>query len=300
MSGYLELFESGELRARRDEAFVRLEDCDLCARRCHKNRVEGEEGDCRTGVQARVSSHFPHFGEEDCLRGYAGSGTIFFSECNLRCVFCQNFEISHEGEGSAADGETLAAMMLGLQSRECHNINFVTPSHVVPQILDALLIAVRGGLRIPLVYNTGGYDSVETLRLLDGVIDIYMPDIKTLDREKARKYLNAPDYPEVAAGCVKEMHRQVGDLVVDAQGVARKGLLIRHLVMPGSVEDTADIMRFISSNISKKSAINIMGQYRPCGSAGDFPEISRRPSPEEMMSAYKSALSGGLSNLISP
>lgn len=300
MSGYLALFESGELRARRDEAFRRLEDCCLCARRCHKDRVNGEEGECRTGVHAKVSSYFPHFGEEDCLRGYAGSGTIFFSECNLRCVFCQNFEISHEGEGSIVDSETLATMMLDLQSRGCHNINFVTPSHVVPQILDALLIAVRGGLIIPLVYNTGGYDSLETLRLLDGVIDIYMPDIKTLDREKARKYLNAPDYPEVVTECVKEMHRQVGDLVVDSEGIAQKGLLIRHLVLPGSAEDTADIMRFISSQISKKSAINIMGQYRPCGSAGDFPEISRRPSKEEMMLAHKSALSEGLSNIISP
>lgn len=252
---------------------------------------------CRTGRLARVNSCFPHHGEEACISGRFGSGTIFFSHCNLRCVFCQNFEISWAGAGRLVEPGKLAGMMVSLQERGCHNINFVTPSHVVPQILEALVPAVEHGLRLPIVYNTGGYDSVETLRLLDGVVDIYMPDLKFADPAVAGQLARAEDYPEVARRAVKEMHRQVGDLVVDATGVARRGLLVRHLVMPNDQSGTASIMRFLAKEISPDTAVNIMAQYRPEGHAGQYPSIDRPVTTAEYREAVAAARRWGLSGL---
>jgi putative pyruvate formate lyase activating enzyme len=249
---------------------------------------------CRTGRWAVVSSFFPHHGEEPCLRGWGGSGTIFFTHCNLRCIFCQNWDISWLGEGRPVDAEQLASMMLALQRSGCHNINFVTPSHVVPQILEALVLAAERGLRLPLVYNTGGYDRVETLRLLDGVIDIYMPDIKFLDPQRARRWAAAPDYPDVVRAAVREMHRQVGDLQIDRQGIARRGLLVRHLVMPGALEDTEQVMRFLAEEISPNTFVNVMAQYHPEGRAWDDPQLARRIRPEEYRQALAAARRYGL------
>ncbi|MCS7303783.1 MAG: radical SAM protein [Thermoguttaceae bacterium] len=249
---------------------------------------------CRTGRRALVSSFFPHHGEEPCLRGWGGSGTIFFTHCNLRCVFCQNWDISWQGEGQPVQADQLARMMLWLQRAGCHNINFVTPSHVVPQILEALVLAAEGGLRLPLVYNTGGYDLVETLRLLDGVIDIYMPDVKFLDPQLAHRWTAAPDYPEVVRAAVREMYRQVGDLEIDEQGLARRGLLVRHLVMPGASEDTEQVMRFLAEEISPNTFVNVMAQYHPEGRAWHYPELARRIRPEEYRQAVAAARRYGL------
>ena len=235
---YLETHRRGLLQAKIDAAYEILSQCNLCPRNCLVDRHHGELGLCRTGDQPVVSSYGPHFGEEDPLVGSHGSGTIFFTHCNLYCLFCQNYEISHGGEGEEISVEDLAAMMLVLQKRGCHNINFVTPSHQVYQILAALPAAIAGGLNVPLVYNTGGYDALETLRLLDGVVDIYMPDFKFWDPQVAKDLCQAEDYPEIARQAVKEMHRQVGDLAVDDQGVARRGLLVRHLVLPDGLAGT--------------------------------------------------------------
>ena len=261
---YLQLLQSGELKRRVAEGYKRLEACDICARECGVNRRKSAEGAaCRTGEQAVVSSAGPHFGEEDPLVGSGGSGTIFFSWCNLRCQFCQNAEISQLGYGHEVEPEELATMMLHLQSQGCHNINFVSPSHVVPQILAGLLIAAQAGLRLPLVYNTGGYDSLRTLALLDGVVDIYMPDMKYADPEVARRYSKISNYPAVNQAAVKEMHRQVGDLTLDERGVANRGLLVRHLVLPEGLAGTAEIVRFLRNEISTDTYINVMAQYRP-------------------------------------
>jgi putative pyruvate formate lyase activating enzyme len=226
---YLNLWESGDLANRVERGLSKLRDCALCPRDCHVNRLADRFAVCRSGRYARVSSHFAHFGEEDCLRGTCGSGTIFFSGCNLRCVFCQNFEVSWQVEGEITPPRKLASMMLDLQGRGCHNINLVTPEHAVPQALEALLIAVEGGLRLPLVYNTGAYDSLDSLELMDGLIDIYMPDFKFWDPEMGRRYLRAPDYPETARRAIQAMHRQVGSLMVDKDGLALRGLILRHL-----------------------------------------------------------------------
>jgi len=242
-----------------------------------------------------VASAFPHHGEESCLSGWGGSGTIFFSSCNLRCVFCQNYDISWGEEGRPVGPEELAGIMLALQRQGCHNINFVTPSHVIPQILEALPAAVEGGLRIPLVYNSSGYDAPEGLELLDGVVDIYMPDFKFWDPAVARR-LAAEDYPEAARAAVREMHRQVGDLVVDAQGLAVRGLLVRHLVLPGGLAGTAEVMRFLAG-LSRNTFVNLMGQYRPegrVGVGGAFAEIDRRIGRGEMEEAYRAAREAGL------
>jgi len=251
-------------------------------------------GFCRTGRWAVVSSFFPHHGEEPCLRGWGGSGTIFFTHCNLRCVFCQNWDISWQGEGRTVQPNQLAQMMLALQAEGCHNINLVTPSHVVPQILEALVLAVEQGLRLPLVYNTGGYDRVETLRLLDGVIDIYMPDIKFLDPELARRWAAAPDYPDVVRSALREMHRQVGDLQIDEQGIARRGLLVRYLVMPGCLTDAEQVMRFLAEEISPHTFVNVMPQYHPEGRAWQYPELARRITSEEYHQALAAARRYGL------
>jgi putative pyruvate formate lyase activating enzyme len=274
-----------------------LADCALCPRSCHADRVHGTGTVCHTGRHAVVSSAFAHFGEEDCLRGTRGSGTIFFGWCNLRCAFCQNWELSAEGEGREVTADELAELMLQLQERGCHNINFVSPSHVLAQILEALVLAVERGLRLPLVYNTGAYDTLEALALLDGVIDIYMPDFKFWDAEHAKRYSKAPDYPEVARVAIREMHRQVGPLVLDERGIAQRGVLLRHLVMPGGVAGTRTIMEWLAREISPDTYVNLMAQYHPAGRAADFPELSCLISPLEFQHAVADARAAGLHRL---
>ena len=293
---YLALHRSGTLRSRAEEAIAQLNDCHLCPRDCGADRIAGKEGTCKTGRYATVSSAFPHMGEEDCLRGWRGSGTIFFTSCNLRCIFCQNFDISQMSGGKELYPEQLAAVMLELQAIQCHNINFVTPSHVVPQILEALVIAVENGLRLPLVYNTSAYDSAEILRLLDGVVDIYMPDFKFWDENGAARYLKAKDYPATAQAALKEMHRQVGDLKMDENGIARRGVLLRHLVMPGQLAETKAIMRFLAEEISPDTYVNVMPQYRPAGkvNATDYAEINQGLSGAEYAEAVRLAKEAGL------
>lgn len=279
---YLALLRGGELEKRTQQAYRHLEDCDLCARYCHVNRRETIKGAvCRTGERAVVHSFGPHHGEEDPLRGRGGSGTIFFSWCNLRCVYCQNWEISHKGGGHEVDPEDIADMMLSLQVRGCHNINLVSPSHVVAQIIAAVSLAAQRGLRLPLVYNTGGYDSLEALRLLDGVIDIYMPDMKYGDSDVARKYSRVRDYVAFNRAAVKEMHRQVGDLVIDEQGVARRGLLVRHLVLPANLAGTEKVLAFLAEELSVNTYLNLMGQYYPCYRADEYPLLARPLTPAE-------------------
>jgi len=294
---YIETHHNGKLAERVKEAYRILESCHLCPRECKVNRLENEKGICRTGRSAMVSSFNPHFGEEDPLVGTNGSGTIFMTNCNLLCVFCQNWEISHLGEGSEVRSKDLADMMLHLQRQGCHNINFVTPTHVVPQILDALPYAIEGGLNVPLVYNTGGYDAVESLKLLEGIFDIYMPDFKFWDPEMARKYLKASDYPERAREALKEMHRQVGDLILDEKGIALRGIILRHLVMPGGVAGTREIMRFIAREISPNTYVNIMDQYRPCGNAYKYPPLDRGITHDEYEEALKAAREEGITRL---
>jgi len=295
---YLRLLRSGELAERAHQARKHLEECDLCARYCRVNRRVSVRGAiCRTGERAVVSSAGPHHGEEDCLRGWKGSGTIFFAWCNLRCVFCQNWEISWRGEGSETSDDELAQMMLRLQALGCHNINFVSSSHVVAQILAAVQIAAAQGLRLPLVYNTGGYDSPEALALLDGVIDIYMPDMKYGDAALAHKYSHVRDYVRVNRAAVREMHRQVGDLTVNAQGIAERGLLVRHLVLPNGIAGTEAVLKFLAEEISPNTYINLMAQYRPCYRAGDFPELARRLTRAEFNEALVLARRYGLHRL---
>lgn len=295
---YIGLLERGELGPRAEAAFRRLQSCDLCARYCRVDRLRTLEGAvCRTGEKARVASYGAHHGEEDCLRGERGSGTIFFGWCNLRCVFCQNWDISQKGIGSETGPRALADMMLELQAQGCHNINFVSPSHVVAQIIAAVDDAARRGLRLPLVYNTGGYDSLEALRLLEGIIDIYMPDMKYGDSETARKYSKVRDYVEANRAAVREMHRQVGDLALDSQGVARRGLLVRHLVLPENLAGTEGVLAFLANEVSRDTYLNIMDQYHPCYRADEYPQLRRRLTPEEFRSALDSAERLGLSRL---
>ena len=296
---YLRLYESGELARRVERGRELLRCCTACPRNCRVDRLADKFAVCKTGRYAVVSSYFAHRGEEDCLRGWKGSGTIFFCGCNLRCVFCQNFDISWQLRGAPAPPERLAAMMLELQSEGCHNINFVTPEHVVPQIVEALPRAIAGGLRLPLVYNTGAYDSLESLELMDGLVNIYMPDFKYWDAEMARQYSRAPDYPEVARRAIKEMHRQVGDLVLDENGLARRGLLIRHLVMPGGVAGTREVMRWIAGELSPNSYVNVMPQYYPAGkvSYSEYAEINRHLTPGEYERALDLAWRAGLKRL---
>jgi len=294
---YVDLHARGELRARAEAARRALADCALCPRLCHVDRFETSDGHCRTGARPMVSSYGPHFGEEAPLVGRGGSGTIFFTSCNLHCVFCQNWDISHQRLGSPVAERELGAMMLDLQARGCHNINLVTPSHMIAQLLAGLVHAVEGGLSIPIVYNTGGYDLVSSLKLLDGLVDIYMPDVKFLDGDAAARYLGAPDYPEIARAAVKEMHRQVGDLVLDECGVAMRGLLVRHLVMPGDRAGTRAVMRFLAREISAETYVNVMDQYRPCGHACRYPEIARAPSAAEFEAALEACRAESLRRL---
>jgi len=297
---YLGLLANGELKNRIKKAKALLLDCTVCPRSCHVNRIDGETGFCMTGIHAQVSSFGPHFGEEPELVGRNGSGTIFISHCNLACQFCQNYEISQCGNGRETTPDDLAAMMLSLQRQGCHNINIVTPSHVVPQLLESLDIAAVRGLHIPLVYNSGGYDSVETLKLLDGVVDIYMPDAKYGRDEVARVLSHAPDYVPVIKSALEEMHRQVGDLVVE-NGIALRGMIIRHLVLPGDLSDSGTVMRFIAEEISRDSYVNIMAQYRPAWHIAEiaekdpaFQDLKRPITREEFRTAIHWAREVGL------
>lgn len=290
---YLALLRSGELKRRVQAAYERLHTCDFCGRECRVDRHE-RVGSCNTGVRAVVTSYHPHLGEEDPLRGWRGSGTIFFAWCNLNCQFCQNYDISQLGHGHEVEPEELAAMMLSLQAQGCHNINLVSPTHVVPQILAAVLIAAQAGLRLPLVYNTGGYDSLVALALLDGMVDIYMPDMKYANAETAHKYSKVKAYPTVNQVAVKEMHRQVGDLVLDENGIALRGLLVRHLVLPDELAGTAEIARFLAEEVSRDTYINIMDQYRPCYKAAELPPLDRPITRAEYEQAVQQAREAGL------
>lgn len=294
---YLKLYSKGILQKRVQEALSKLARCEMCPRQCRVDRTKGEKGFCRTGRYAVVSSYSPHFGEETPLVGTGGSGTIFFTHCNLLCLFCQNYEISHQGMGEEVGPQVLGRMMVQLQNWGCHNVNFVTPTHVVPQILEALIVAIELGLRVPLVYNTGGYDKVETLKLLEGIFDVYMPDIKFMDPDVAQKFCRASDYPQIVKEAVKEMHRQVGDLLLDERGIAYRGLLVRHLVMPNGLAQTPQVMRFIAEEISPSTYVNIMDQWRPCGEAHLYPELSRRISRKEFEEALEAARSVGIHRL---
>jgi putative pyruvate formate lyase activating enzyme len=297
---YIKTFENGLLKEKIKKAYKILKSCTICPRRCKVNRLSDERGICKTGKKAKVSSFDPHFGEEAPLVGTNGSGTIFFTHCNLLCNFCQNFDISHEGFGSEVDDKQLAHMMLTLQEDGCHNINFVTPSHVVPQILSALAIAAPKGLNIPLIYNSGGYDSIESLKILEGVFDIYMPDFKFWDPKISELTCDAPDYPEIARLALLEMHRQVGDLNIDENGIAQRGLLIRHLVLPDNLAGTRDIMKFIANKISKNSYVNIMAQYRPCGNASKVRQLRRHLDGNEFKEALRIAEEEGITRLDIP
>jgi len=294
---YLRLYREGKLHDRIDRAVELMRDCSLCPRECHVDRLSGELGFCRTGEKAKVASLHAHFGEESPLVGTGGSGTIFFRSCNLLCSFCQNYDISHDAEGGEVGPKDLADMMLSLQRRGCHNINFVTPSHVVPQILQGLLIAVECGLKAPLVYNTGGYDKVETLKILENVFDIYMPDFKFWEARWSEKFCRAPDYRKISAAAIKEMHRQVGDLAIDESGIAEKGLLVRHLVMPNDISNTKEVMTFLADKISEDTYVNVMDQYHPCGKATLEPAINRRLTRKEYVEAVRLTREAGLHRL---
>jgi putative pyruvate formate lyase activating enzyme len=297
---YIKTQKTGQLAEKIKKAYDLLHDCTLCPRRCHVNRLAGQTGVCKTADKMKIGSFHPHFGEESPLVGRHGSGTIFISGCNLLCCFCQNFDISHKCQGQTVSDKQAAQMMLTLQEAGCHNINFVTPTHVVPQILSALEIAIQGGLHIPLVYNCGGYERVETLKLLDGIFDIYMPDFKFIDPDMAKRACGTPDYPEVAKRALREMHSQVNDLVVNNQGLAVRGLLVRHLVLPENLAGTDDVMAFIAEKISPETYVNIMGQYRPMGNAEKIPELCRPVLPEELHEAMASAKKRGISRLDHP
>lgn len=291
---YLELMRSGEMRERVRELYSILESCELCPRKCHVNRIEGEKGYCRSDARPMVSSYFPHFGEEDVLVGRNGSGTIFLTNCNLLCIYCQNYDISHLGIGEVVSEERIAEMMLHLQALGCHNINFVTPTHYTPQLVKAIEIAAERGLKLPVVWNCSGYENVEVIRLLEGIVDIYMPDMKYSSRESASKYSSAPDYFERCKEAVKEMHRQVGDLKVDERGIAYRGLIIRHLVLPNDLAGSEEILKFIAEEISRNTYVNIMAQYRPEGEAYRYRELNRRITREEFTRVVETAKKLGL------
>jgi putative pyruvate formate lyase activating enzyme len=299
---YLALYRTGEINERVAAGLHELEDCCACPRNCHVNRMNDETRVCHTGRYARVASAFAHFGEEDCLRGFNGSGTIFFSLCNLRCVFCQNWDISQKSAGAVCPPERISELMLSLQERGCHNINFVTPEHVAPQVIEAVAAAIPRGLRLPIVYNTSAYDALASLRLIEGIVDIYMPDFKFWERETARKLAKAKDYPDRAREAILEMHRQVGPLRFGPDGMARRGVLVRHLVMPGQAAEAESIFHWLADEVSPDTYVNIMGQYRPeyeVGQiAGDglarYVEINRKPEWDELSGAFDAARRAGL------
>lgn len=304
-AAYLATNVRESLLGRAQAALASLKCCQVCPRKCKVDRLAGEMGVCRTGRYARVASVGPHFGEEDCLRGRSGSGTIFFARCNLKCVFCQNWDISQRDAGRECGPEQIADMMLGLQARGCHNINLVTPEHMVPQVIEAIAIAVQHGLEVPIVYNTSAYDSLDSLAQLDGLIDIYMPDFKLWSPPACSRYLGARDYGVCARQAIREMHRQVGDLKLAPDGIAQRGLLVRHLVMPGLMDETAEILRWLAEEISRDTFVNIMDQYRPAYRVGEmmpdnqrrFESINRAVTREEMAWAFDLARQAGLHRL---
>ncbi len=299
-SAYLDSLENGSLQAKIEKAEACLSNCKLCPRQCGVNRLEGQTGFCKTGRQAMVSSYGPHHGEEKPLVGRHGSGTIFLARCNLLCIFCQNYEISHLGEGQPVSTGQLADIMLELQDYGCHNINFVTPSHVVPQIMAAVKIAAENGLMVPLIYNTGGYDTVDTINMLDGVIDIYMPDFKFWNPGVAEQLCNAANYPSVARDAIVAMHSQVGDLLINEDGIALHGLLVRHLVLPDNLAGTEPVMEFLANKISRNTYVNVMSQYRPCGDAIQVEALSRSIEQKEYRQALEFARKAGLQRLDRP
>ena len=299
--------DGGEIveRARRAVSLLGEERCEVCPRLCKVGRLRDERGLCGIGRQAVVASYFAHFGEENCLRGWNGSGTVFFSGCNLRCVFCQNYDISWEVQGERVSADRLAHMMLELQAMGCHNINWVTPEHVVPQILEAVPIAIEGGLRLPIVYNTSSYDSMDSLELMDGIVDVYMPDLKYATTEASRRYSRRADYAEVARQTIREMNRQVGPLHFDEHGLARRGLLLRHLVMPGMLDETEAVLRFVADELGPDTYVDLMAQYYPAGLVGrsgrddevQFEEINRHLYREEYLQVVETGRSLGLRRL---
>ncbi len=301
MPSYAVLHRSGDLRRRAEEAVAALADCRCCPHECGVDRLSGETGFCGVGRHALVASYGPHFGEEPPLVGRRGSGTIFFAGCNMRCDYCQNHDISQERHGRAVDARGLADIMLQLQDMGCHNVNLGTPSHVVPHLLEALDLAAADGLRLPLVYNSGGYDSLSALELLDGVVDIYMPDAKYDDEATARSFSNVEDYRRIMRSALREMHRQVGDLVLE-DGVAVRGMVIRHLVLPQGMSGSDGVLRFIAEELSRDSYVNIMDQYRPGWKVLSSPQekhrpLARRTSGEEHRRALQAARSQGLHRL---
>lgn len=301
LPAYVSLLESGELSPRAAAAREHLHACDLCGRHCRIDRTFGPlRGSCRTGERAVVASWGPHHGEEDPIRGSRGSGTVFFANCNLACEFCQNSDLSHLGEGREATPTALAAIFLALQEEGCHNVNLVSPTHVLPQVLEALRLAAESGLTLPLVWNSGGYDSPEALALLDGVVDIYMPDMKYGDARTALRLSHVPDYPAVNRAAVKEMHRQVGDLVLNANGVAVRGLLVRHLVLPGGLAGSEEVFRFLAGEVSTNTWLNVMGQYHPAWKARELPPLDRTPTAGELSEARALAARYGLVRRDSP
>jgi putative pyruvate formate lyase activating enzyme len=289
LPSYVGLHERGELDKRIQLLNEILKECRLCPRECRVNRLDWEIGYCKAGAESMVSSVFPHFGEEAPLVGKHGSGTIFLTHCNLRCIFCQNYDISHLGRGQPMTTSEVAGAMLRLQDLGCHNINFVTPSHYTPQIVASLPRAIEMDLRLPIVYNCSGYESIEVIQLLDGVVDIYMPDAKYMDEGYSKAFSNAPDYPEVLRKVLKEMHRQVGDLKINSMGIAERGLLIRHLVMPHGAASSESVLKFIAEEISVHSYVNIMEQYRPEYQADEYSEIDRRITHKEYSEAIQVA-----------
>lgn len=293
---YLNSYNSGGLKKITEEAFASLEYCQICPRKCKVNRLKGQTGFCRTGLNARVCSFMPHHGEEPPISGANGSGTIFFSNCNMACAYCQNYQFSQSGEGREVDFNEIAGFMLQLQEMGCHNINLVTPTHVMPQILKALGAAVIKGLNIPLVYNTGGYELVEMIKLLEGIVDIYLPDMRYAEAEMAGKYSSAPDYPELNRAAVKEMHRQVGIAKINKTGIIERGLIIRHLVLPDNISGTNKIMKFIAQEISTDTYISLMSQYQPYHKAAQFKELSRRIFYQEYEEAKSAMEKYGLYN----
>ena len=295
---YIKLAESGKLQELADCLYKIYDSCTLCPRMCKVNRNNGETGICKSTAQVKISSASPHFGEERPLVGQKGSGTIFLTNCNLLCLYCQNWDISHQGEGDEISDEELAEVMLRLQKTGCHNINFVTPTHYLPNIIQALVHAAKKGLNIPLVYNTGGYDRVEILQMLEGVFDIYMPDHKYSDGDIAAKYSRgAKDYPEIVKAAIKEMHRQVGVLQIDKNNIALRGLIIRHLVLPNDLAGTEEFVKFVAKEIDPGTYINIMAQYRPCHQAHQFPELSRAILAREFQMAVLMARNSRLHNM---
>ncbi len=295
---YLELERKGELTRRAQTLFPIYRSCHLCPRQCGVDRTKGEKGVCSSTSRAKVFSAYPHFGEEKPLVGRGGSGTIFFSNCNLLCIFCQNWEINHRGDGSYVSDDAVGRLMIDLQAIGCHNINLVTPTHILPNIVGGLRTGIRRGMRLPLVYNCGGYEPVEIIKLLDGIIDIYLPDFKYTDSAMAAKYSSgAGDYPERAAAAIEEMHRQVGELVVDENGIALRGLMIRHLVLPHNIAGTDKFVQFVATRLTRSTYVNIMAQYRPEHKAPGIPELSRRITSAEYQQAIRWAKEAGLTRL---